>query len=98
MLRNFLGNKKKIRSDPKVVAKGDLLGFWPVCGRGHLKKFWARVKNGKTQFPVARGPKIAKKNTTLSGMVVRNFCTFCVLPDRTPRGGRSQNTGSGLLA
>ena len=59
-------------------------------GRRHLEKFRARVKNGKTQFPGARGPK---KTTTLSGMVVRNFFTFYVLPDRTPRGGKSRNTG-----
>ena len=69
---------------------GDLLGFWSVLGCGHLEKFWAWVKNRKTQFSGARGPKIEKK---VSGMVVRNFFTFQVLADRTPRGGKSQNTG-----
>ena len=65
-----------------MVAKGDLLGFWPVLGRGHLEKFRAQVKNGKTQFPGARGSEIEKKKvTTLSGMVVRNCFTFFVLPD-----------------
>ena len=35
------------------------------------------------------GPKTEKKNvTTLSGMVVRNFFTFDVLADQTPRGGK----------
>ena len=54
IFRNFLGNNF-FRSDPQGVAKGYLLGVWPVLGRGHLEKFWARVKNGKTQFPGARG-------------------------------------------
>ena len=43
------------RSDPQVVAKGGLLGFWPVPGRGHWDKFRTRVGNRKTQFPGARG-------------------------------------------
>ena len=43
------------RSDPQVVAKGDLVGFCPVLGRGHLEKFRALVKNGKTRFPGPRG-------------------------------------------
>ena len=83
------------RSDPQVVAKGDLLSFWLVLGRGHSEKFRTRVKNEKTQFPGARGPKIEEKNVTaLSGIVVCNFFPFCVLTDRTtPRGGKSQNTG-----
>ena len=82
------------RSDPQVGAKGDLLGFWPVLGRGHAEKFRAQVENRKTQFSGARGPKIEeKKGTTLSGMVVRNFFTFHVLPNRTPRGGKSKTTG-----
>ena len=75
-----------------MVAKGDLLGVWPVLGRGHLEKFRARVKNGKTQFPDARGPEI-KKITTLSGMGVRNFFILYILPGRTPRGRKSRNTG-----
>ena len=29
----------------------------------------------------------------LSRMIVRNFFTFHVLPDRTPRGGKLRNTG-----
>ena len=29
----------------------------------------------------------------LSGMVVRNFLTFYILPDRTPKGRKSRNTG-----
>ena len=39
------------QSDPQVVAKGDLLGFWPVLGRGHLEKFQARVKTRKHNLP-----------------------------------------------
>ena len=45
------------RSDPHVVGNGDLVGFWPVLGVGHLEKFWARTKNRETQSPDARGPK-----------------------------------------
>ena len=45
-----------------MVGNGDLLGFWPVLGRGHLEKFRAWVKNGKRQFPGARGPEIEKKS------------------------------------
>ena len=37
--------------------------------------------------------KSRKKVATLSGMVVRNLFTFYVLTDRTPRGGKSRNTG-----
>ena len=50
------------RSDPHVVENGDLLGFWPVLGRGHLEKFRARAENRKTQFPSARGREIEEKN------------------------------------
>ena len=81
------------RSDPQVVAKGDLLGVWPVLDPGHLKKFQARVKNGKTRFPGARGPKIENKSYNAIRMVVRNFFTARALTDRIPRGGKSQNTG-----
>ena len=34
IFRNFLGNNF-FQSDPQVVAKGGLLGFWPVLGCGH---------------------------------------------------------------
>ena len=43
------------RSDLQVVAKGGLLSFWPVLGRGRIEKFSPRAKNKKTQFPGARG-------------------------------------------
>ena len=42
------------RSDPHVVGNGDLLGLWPILGRGHLEKLRARAENRKTQFPRAR--------------------------------------------
>ena len=58
-----------------------------------MEKSRARAENGKTQFPGARGPKIERKVTTLSGMVVRNFFTFCVFADWIPRGGTSQKNG-----
>ena len=74
---------------PPPVGNGDLVGVWPVFGLGHLEKFRARAENRKAQFSGARGPKTEKKNTTLSGMVVRNFLTFYVLTDRTPRGGKN---------
>ena len=34
-----------------------------------------------------------KKGTMVAGMVFRNLVTFYVLPDQTPMGGKSQNTG-----
>ena len=79
---------------PQVVAKGDLLGVWPVLGRGHLEKFQAQVENGKTQFPGARGTfgdKIQLPQKFLPKL--SNFFTFFVLADPTPRGVKSQNTG-----
>ena len=67
--------------------------FRPGLGLGHLEKSRARAGNRKTKFPSARRPRMTKKGTTLSGMVVRNFFTFHVLPDRIPTGGILQNTG-----
>ena len=93
VFRNFLGNKFFFRSDPHVVGNGDLLGFWPVLGRGHSEKFRARAENRKTQFPGDRGPETEKKVTTLSGMVVRSFLSVYVLAHRTPKGGKSRNAG-----
>ena len=49
-----------VRSDPQVVAKGDLLGFWPVLGHGHSVKFSARAKSRKMQFPGARDTFVQK--------------------------------------
>ena len=45
--RNFLGNNFFSVGPPD----GDLLGFRPVLGRGHLGEFGARAENRKTQFP-----------------------------------------------
>ena len=60
----------------------------------HLEKSRARAENGKkTHFFGARGLEMERKVTTLSGMVVRNFLVFYVLPDRTPRGRKLPNTG-----
>ena len=76
------------RLDPQVVAKGDLLGFWPVLGRGRLEKFRARVKNGKTQFPGARGTfggKIRPPQKFLPE-IAQLFCSLCF--DRTAPQGR----------
>ena len=81
-----------VRLEPHVVGNGDLLGFGPVLGRGHLEKFRAQAKNRKTQFPDARGPKTEKKVSTLFGIVVRNFLTFTVLTDRSPTGGKTRST------
>ena len=71
--------------------------FWAVLaydGRWRLEKSRARAENRKSQFPSARGPEIEeKKVTTLSGMVVRNFCIFYVLANRTPRGGKIAKYG-----
>ena len=53
----------------------------------------AKKTRGDPQFPGARGPKTKKKNTTLFGMVRRNFFWFSVSPDRIPPGGKSQKYG-----
>ena len=94
VFRNFLGNNFSPPSGPQVVTKGGLLGFWPVLGRGHSEKFWARAKNRKTQFPGAR--RTFEKRSVrpkIFSPKLRNFFTFCGLGDQTPRGGKSQNTG-----
>ena len=88
---NFLGDKLFFGRNPKVVAKGDLLVFGPVLGRGpgsktekhNFPELWALLGK-KPVRPKSFSPKL------------RIFFTFCVLadqPDRTPRGGKSQNTG-----
>ena len=82
------------RSDPQVVAKGDLLGFWARFGPRALREIPGRVqKEKKRDFPALEVPRSKNKVTTLSRVVVRNFFTLSVLPDRTPRGGKSQNMG-----
>ena len=87
------GEQLFFRSDPRVVAKVDLLGVWPVLGHGNLEKLRTRAKNRKTQFPGARGTFGEKNRAPKSfSRKLRNFFTFCVLTDRTPRGGKSQNT------
>ena len=70
--RTFLGDNF-FSVGPPPVGNGDLVGFWPVLGLGHLEKFWAWAKNRKTQFPGARGTFGEKNVATLSGMV---FCNF----------------------
>ena len=63
-------------------------------GRWHLEKSWDRAGNGKSQFPSARGPKIKRNVATVPRMGFRNFLTLYGLPDRTPRGGKSQHGGA----
>ena len=92
VFRNFLGCNF-FPVGPPPVGNGDLVGFWPVLGLGHLKKFRTGAKNKKSQFPGARGPKMKKTVITVSGMVFRNFLTVYVLADRTPRVEKSRNTG-----
>ena len=65
--------------------------FWPRAAPWHLEKF--RAENRKTRFPGARSPFGKKTRTPKSfSRKLRNIFTFCVLTDRTPRGGKSQNT------
>ena len=75
---------------------GDLLGVWPVLGRGHLEKFRTQAKNGKTQSPGARGTfggKIRPPQNFLPE-IAQLFYILCFgRLDRTARGGKSQNTG-----
>ena len=77
-----------------MVAKGDLLGFWPVLGRGHLFEIRARVRNGKPRFPRARG--------TLGGEIrppqkfllkIAHFFYILRFGRPDPQGGKPHNTG-----
>ena len=64
--------------------------FWPRAAPWHLEKF--RAENRKTRFPGARGTFATKNRTPKSfSRKLRNFFAVCVLTDRTPRGGKSQN-------
>ena len=97
VFRKFL--KLYVLADPGAGNRGTRV-FQAILaqdGLWHLKKSRARAESGKPRFPGARGPKSKKKSyhaiTTPSGMVVSNFFTFYVLPDRTPTGGKPQNTG-----
>ena len=74
VFRNRFGNIIFLVGPP-LVGNSGLAGVWPSLGRRHLEKFRAQAKNRKMQFPGTRGPETGKKNTTLSGMGVRNFLT-----------------------
>ena len=80
---------------PPPVGNGDLVVFRPVLGLGHLQKFRAQAENTKMQFPGALfrgGIRPPQKFLKL-----RNFVTISVVADRTPRGGKSRNTGYWVL-
>ena len=77
------------RSDPHVVGNNDLLGFWPVLGRGHLEKFRARAENRKTQFPGAKGT-FGRENPSAPDVSPKNCATFlhfAFWPTGPPRAG-----------
>ena len=74
-------------------AKGDLLGFWLVLGHKHVEISGTGPKTEKRNFLSLGVPKTRKKVTALSGMVVHNFSTLCVLTDQTPRGGNRKLQG-----
>ena len=80
------------RPDPqgREIAKyGGFRPFWPRTAFGTQINPGRGLKTKNHNFP-ALGSRSRKK---ISGMVVRNFLTFYILPDRTPTGGKSQNTG-----
>ena len=66
--------------------------FGPFWAAGTQRNSGTGPKPEKHNFPVQGVPKRKKKVTTLSGMVVRNFLTVYVSTDRTPTGGKTQNT------
>ena len=82
---------------PQGAGNREIRGFQAIMaqdGLWHLEKSWARAENGKKHNFLALGVrKLKKKVITRSRMVVRNFFTFYVLPDQTPMGGKSHNTG-----
>ena len=67
-------------------------GFGPFLAASTQRSSGPGPKTEKHNFPVLGVPKRKKIITTLSRMVVCNFLTFYVLTDRTPTGGKTQNT------
>ena len=57
----------------EIAKYGDFRPFWPRTAFGTQRNHGRGLKTEKTRFPGARGPKIEKNVTTLSGMVSRNF-------------------------
>ena len=80
---------------PPPAGNSDLVGFWPILGLWHLKKFRAQAENTKTQFPGARGTFMRGNVTALSAMVFRNFLAkvFCLVG--SPQAGNSNLVGVG---
>ena len=74
---------------PRVVAKGDLLGFWASFGPRALREIQGPGR--KHNFPELRallgGKSVRPKSFSPK---VRNVLTVCVLVDRTSRGRKSQ--------
>ena len=87
-------------SDPHVVRNGDLVGFWPVLGRGYLDKFRAWTENRKTQFPGARGPKTEEKrhHAVRDGCPQLSYNLYFDRPDPHGRGNAKYNWEIGLSA
>ena len=78
------GGKSQNTDFPGPVGLGQPLGTWRNSG----------PKTDKRNFPelgaLLGGKSIRPKSFSQK---VRNFFTFCVSADRTPTGGKSQNTG-----
>ena len=75
-----------------MVRNGDSLGFWPILGT--KRNSGPGPKSEKHNFPEL-GALLGKKSVCPRNFSLKlcNFFTFCVLAHRTPRGGKSQNTG-----
>ena len=62
---------------------------WPRAALGNERN--SGPKMGKRNFPELGEGKSVRPNSF--SQKLRNFLTLCVLADRPPRGGKSQNTG-----
>ena len=73
----------------EIAKSGCFSPFWPRAALGT-----SGPKTEKCNFPelgtLLGGKSIGPKSFSLK---LRNVFTSCVLADRTPRGGKSQNTG-----
>ena len=75
IFRNFLGNNFFFGLTPRWSQRVVYWGFGLFWAAGHLEKFRARVKNGKTEFPGARGT-FGGKSVSAPKFSPNNCATF----------------------
>ena len=90
VFRNFVRDNLFFARTP-TGQKRWFSGILARFGLGHEEKFRDWAENTKMQFPGARGTFGGKFQKFLPEIAL--FFIFYVLADRTPRGGKSRNTG-----